>query len=673
MDSFAECAGDALLIGNKLVEFKFKLGKGFRLERMSDRKTGKAVASQKSQTFAFDRKSVDLAADGALEASLESIGGTEDVYQGPGKRAQVRLTAKLPGGATLSILRELSVYDGAPALRIIDRYSSDKPLAGLLHSDVFAVAFPEAPESCETMNYFSCSDQSNWRLSQSKAEEKSKGFMLLAKSSGGGVFLYKEGPLPDCQPVKTDYEFLCEDGFRSASLVGLGFDRLRPGETRRANGAVLGLIQDGASLLGFKRYQKARYKVDIGSEVEFLANTWPAFHLDVTEEKISGELDRAARTGVKTVFIDDGWFETFMGEIDAKKFPNKFARISEKAKAKGLEIGVWMNPFGLDARNPKAKLWDGAECHDTMTEGNNWNWIARNEDYLPVDTAFSEGVRVYYGMDMMDEGYFAHIRERVASMWRDYGIRRFKFDLYQLSSYDTLLGDKHQHLERYRELLEALKKDIPGLVVSMDVTRKNRPNIDFALDFGRLFMENRGRSLKDHRFYHPYISLRNLWQKSRFAPAQKLELEVMPQIDDYSVAYTLSSALFANPLYWGSLAELDERKAKEVKAFVDWARPHKAKIMEGLIFPFGEAPDKGSWSGMASLNPQFPEKASGYLAVYRNGASSTSWTASVDVLKGRRLALKDAASGESCVYDGKSINVEINEPFGFKLFSFEEA
>ena len=277
-------------------------------------------------------------------------------------------------------------------------------------------------------------------------------------------------------------------------------------------------------------------------------------------------------------------------------------------------------------------------------------------------------VRAYCAMDLMAEGYFRHIRGKIVSLYRRYGIKRFKFDLYQLQVFDTLLGDPNQHYEKYRELLQSLKKDIPGLVISMDITRRNRPCFDFGMDFGRLFMENRGRNLKDHRYHHPYISLRNLWYTSKYFPAQKIEVEMMPQIDDYPVEYVLGTTIFANPLYWGSLAELPASKVRAMHAFIEKLKPHKEKIMRGLIYPVGEMPDKGNCSGLVSTDA---DGTSGYLGVYRNGSKSSACRLPLSSLGSGRLIMEDVFSGDRiCVSGGKG-TFPVRDKFGFRLFRFK--
>jgi len=241
-----------------------------------------------------------------------------------------------------------------------------------------------------------------------------------------------------------------------------------------------------------------------------------------------------------------------------------------------------------------------------------------------------------------------------------------------LSLYDTLLGDANLHYEAYRQLLHELKTAIPGLVISMDVTRRNRPNFDFGLDYGRLFLENRGRSLKDHRYYHPYISLRNLWYTLKYAPARKLEIEMMPQIDDscYPLEYILGTGIFANPLYWGALAELSPEKKQASRDFFKRLAPHRLEIMRGLVFPAGAMPDRGNFSAIVSVCPEFPEKCCGYIGVYRNGADSNTAEISIPLLRGRSLKLETVCGNSGALLSNGVLYCKFASAFDFQLYCF---
>jgi hypothetical protein len=533
-------------------------------------------------------------------------------------------------------------------------------LAGTWYSELIRLRLPGKPKLAVT-DWFTCSDQTNHRLIDRPGRGRQRGLLATAAQDGDGVFIWKEGPAPDSRPIKGDWDFDLDGG--SITVVGTGFDRAGPDAERRSDSVVIGILEDAGSLLGLRRWQRARYhRADLPGSVEWVANSWPAFHLKVDEGKILAEIAAAAETGFQVVTIDDGWFTTFMGEIDPVKFPNGFSGVAKAARAAGVKLGLWMDPLGLDTRDPRAKIWDGAECHDAMTEGNTWNWLARTSDFIPCETYISEGTRGYLSMDLCNPEYFAYLRDRIVGLAKDHGIRRYKFDLYQMSAYNALTGDAHLHYEAYRRLLDALKA--ADVVVEMDVTRGNRPCFDCGLDYGRLFLENRGRTLKDHRWYKPWISLANLWDASRLAPAQLMELEVFPQLDEFPFEYTLATALVTNPLLFGSLAAMPAARRAAVRTFIDTHRELRKQLLDGLVVPVGPRPAEHGWSGFASIAR---DGSGGWLIAYRNGAE-----ASADhVFDLRGLGLTGTATeatGRSGIATARGkVRVRIDEPMGWRV------
>lgn len=641
------------------------LNRGGSIRSVRSAPNGDVVARGCGQRLQVNRQCLNLS---EMEELTYRVGSTEDLLREgevAGEQIQVEFQVPLGDGELLTIERRYMLYHNAGALRWVDTWRSERALHGLRYSDLVSMTFHHAGNA-KVVDFFTCSDQSNERVRGYDAGTENVGGLFL-HDGASGVFCYREGPCPDSQPVPTDYDFVYDKKDQHLTMVGLGFDRLEAGRSRRANGVVVGLLENSDSLRGLKRYQLERYKLRNREPVEYLANSWPAYFLKIDEQKILDELQAASECGVDTVFIDDGWFDIFMGDVDTERFPNGFTRIVEKAKALNIHVGLWMNPMGLDSRHPQAGEWDGAECHDTNIEGNPWNWVARSTNFTPVEKVVSEKTRTYMGMDLLNPGYAAHIRKKVTDLYSQFGCKRFKFDLYQLNKYHTLLGDAHEHYEAYRRLLDDLKDEIPGLMISMDVTRTNRPCFDFGMDYGRLFLENRGRRLKDHRYYQPYTSLGNLWRLARYMPAFRCELEMMPQIDEYPLEYILGTTLFAHPLYWGALVDMEPDKRKRVNEFKTVMAPHKQRMMNQWILPFGDAPGRDTWSGFLSVDP---DGEHGYVAIYRNGGEDD----------GKTLELPDEAEGHSLrnvldaadtveVISGR-VDFMISEPFGFRLYAF---
>lgn len=514
----------------------------------------------------------------------------------------------------INLERHLFFYKNAGAFRYYDMLSTENDHAAMYYSSLLDLRLDNGSKRAECINFFSSTDHSNHRLLRSSARTgKNTGGYFLTDE----LFVYKEAPMPDSRPIKGEYDFLWSPEESRLEMVGLGFDNLRCGEKRRTHGVVIGLRSD----FGLQRYQQERY--GILDQMEVLANSWPALHLDVTEPAILRELELAAESGVSTVFIDDGYFSEFMGEIDTEKFPARFTALAARAAELGVELGLWANPLGLDIRHPKMLLWDGTEERDFILDPPKWNWLARTNDFQQTELQGGAGAeRSYSPVELLEPECFRFMKDKFTGYYREFGIRRFKFDLYQLTAFNTLRGDAQLHYEVYRQLLEELQREIPELVISMDITRRNRPGFDFGLDFGRLFLENRDRNYPDHRYYHPYMALGNFHQTAQFVPAHRIELEMMPQAEEYSINYIAGTTVFATPLYWGLLADTSPERRVELKTFFEQTAALREHWKSCFVIPLGEVPRKGNWSAVLAREPAGNR---GWLGVYRHGADQQTY------------------------------------------------
>lgn len=549
--------------------------------------------------------------------------------------------------------RHLFFYRTAGAFRYYDIFSTENDHAAMYYSALLNLVFETEVKQAECINFFSSTDHSNHRLLRSQAREgKNVGGYFLTDR----IFVYKEAPMPDSRPIKGEYDFLWAPGEHRLETVGLGFDNLRRGEQRRAYGVVVGLLDD----FGLQRYQRERYgRLD---RMEVLANSWPALHLDVTEPVIMRELELAAESGISTVFIDDGYFSEFMGDIDTRKFPHRFTRLAARAAELGIELGLWANPLGLDIRHPKMLLWDGTEKRDFMLDPPKWNWLARTNDFQQTELQGGTGAeRSYSPVELLDPECFDFMKNKFIGYYREFGIRRFKFDLYQLTALDTQYGDAQIHYEVYRRLLEELQQEIPDLVISMDITRRNRPGFDFGLDFGRLFLENRDRNYPDHRYYHPYVALGNFHQTAQFVPAHRIELEIMPQLTEYSINYIAGTAVFATPLYWGLIADTSPERRAELKTFFEQTAALRELWKNCLVVPLGDIPRKGNWSAVLAREP---DGKHGWIGVYRHGAEQQSCIFDPAGMKVREKLL---GAGEFRTEQGQTVFSE-HDPYAFSLY-----
>ena len=97
-------------------------------------------------------------------------------------------------------------------------------------------------------------------------------------------------------------------------------------------------------------------------EFPVLYNSWYPYEFDIDEEKISGLIDRAADIGIELFVIDDGWMPgrdcctCGLGDwvTDPKRFPRGLRALSDKAHARGMKFGLWIEP---EMVNPNSDLY----------------------------------------------------------------------------------------------------------------------------------------------------------------------------------------------------------------------------------------------------------------------------------------------------------------------------
>lgn len=114
-------------------------------------------------------------------------------------------------------------------------------------------------------------------------------------------------------------------------------------------------IADGIEWIGLKSAHVP------GSAFEPLYSTWYAFHQDVTDRDIEAECAIAAKMGMKTIILDDGWQMAGKGwgyatcgdwKADGGKFPDMAAHVA-KVHALDMKYLVWFAPpfVGFESAN----------------------------------------------------------------------------------------------------------------------------------------------------------------------------------------------------------------------------------------------------------------------------------------------------------------------------------
>ena len=321
-----------------------------------------------------------------------------------------------------------------------------------------------------------------------------------------------------------------------------------------------------------------------GRDEMVMMNTWGDRSQDskVNEVFCLAELEKAARLGVTHFQIDDGWQEgkspnssvakgSFRNIWDnplywtpAKdKYPHGLAPVVEKAKELGIELGLWFNP-------------------SVQNDFEDWE------------------------KDV----------EAVVKLYREYGICVFKIDGLSIPTKKA-----ETNLRKFFDTV--LEKTDNQVVFNLDVTAGRRGGYNMFNEYGNIFLENR---YTDWGNYYPYQTLRNLWQLSRYVPAEHLQVEFLNKWrnpekyagdpfapSSYSFDYVFATSMAGQPLAWMEASNLPE-EAYGIAGLVGAYRKVMKDFHKGTVLPIGEEPSGCSWTGFQSVSS---DGRSGFVLVYR--------------------------------------------------------
>lgn len=137
---------------------------------------------------------------------------------------------------------------------------------------------------------------------------------------------------------------------------------------------------------------------------EPLYSSWYVFRQTVTQAAMDEEIERAAKLGMKTVILDDGW-QTDRGDwgVDTNKFPDLKGHVAH-AHRLGMKYLMW---FALPHLLPSSPAWARFKDMRISEKPDPWG------DYV---------------FDPRRPEVRAHLAKRLVELARDYGLDGFKLD-----------------------------------------------------------------------------------------------------------------------------------------------------------------------------------------------------------------------------------------------------
>lgn len=473
-----------------------------------------------------------------------------------------------------------------------------------------------------------------------------RGNLLFAKDelSGQGFFFLKEAPSSSTQLHYTGSDFITD--FNDFMVVSPGFSHtdITPGKWTRIYGCVTGLWNDEelSALMALRSYQKQIRKASSLRDEMIMLNTWGDRSQDakIDEAFCLAELDRANRLGITVFQLDDGWqtgkspnSKTAGGSFkdiwkdglywtpNVKKFPHGLKPIVKKGKKLGIRIGLWFNP---SIQNDFADWEKDADV--------------------------------------------------IIALYKKYGIECFKIDGLQIPN--------KQAEENLRSLFDKVSEQTNHQVIfNLDATAGRRGGYHMLNEYGNIFLENR---YTDWGNYYPYRTLRNLWQLSRYVPAEKMQVEFLNKWRNsgkytsrdafapskYDFDYLFAVTMAAQPLAWMEAANLPE-DAFSTALLVNVYKGIQHDFHTGTILPIGEEPSGRAWTGFQSITSD----NTGYFIVYREDNNRLSASLPTFLKSGQNLELRlVAGKGKNfttTAAEGGHITFELPEKNQFAIYQYQ--
>ena len=124
-----------------------------------------------------------------------------------------------------------------------------------------------------------------------------------------------------------------------------------------------------------------------------LVNNWEATYFDFNYEKLFPIIDEAAKLGIDTFVLDDGWFgkrnwdDSSLGDwfVNTEKLPQGLTPIIAHCKEKGLKFGLWFEPEMISENSKLYRL------HPDWAIGKQGQTPCRGRNQLVLDFSRRDG------------------------------------------------------------------------------------------------------------------------------------------------------------------------------------------------------------------------------------------------------------------------------------------
>ncbi|MBX9245336.1 alpha-galactosidase [Actinotalea ferrariae] len=311
-------------------------------------------------------------------------------------------------------------------------------------------------------------------------------------------------------------------------------------------------------------------------------NTWEAVYFDHDLARLTELADLGAAVGVERYVLDDGWFrgrrsdDAGLGDwtVDEAVWPQGLHPLVDHVRGLGMEFGLWFEP---EMVNPDSDL---AREHP--------EWILQTGDRLPPEQ------RRQQVLDLTHPGAYAHVRDQVLALVREYRLDYLKWDHNRdlVDAGTTRTGGAGVHgqtLALYR-LLDEIRAAAPGLEIESCSSGGARVDLEVLEHTDRVWASD---CIDAHE--------RQMIQRwtAQLLPPELVGSHVGAARSHttgrvHGLGYRAGTALFGHfGVEWDVSRATSEERA-ELAAWVATYKEHRGLLLRGTVVR-GDHPDPALW------------------------------------------------------------------------------
>ncbi len=324
-----------------------------------------------------------------------------------------------------------------------------------------------------------------------------------------------------------------------------------------------------------------------------LYNTWLYRFSDFTLEQLRKQLDAAARIGCEVFVVDAGWagendLDWGVGnwkEKSERAFYGNMKDFADEVRAKGLGLGIWMEP----ERFPK----------DMPLRKNHPEWFPENSER--IDLTIPAAADYFY--------------DSIAKLVEKYSLKFMKTDMNAPLGYDGSGHELYTHCAIWRGIMEKLKADYPGFIIENCAGGALRTDLNTTQFFDTQFVSDNANPLEALRIYQGSV-LRlppgrlQRWSVMRPAPECLTPLDLdqkyvlVPwsatwlELEQTNLDYVMTSAFAGIPGFSGDLGGLPPEYLDRAAEYVQFYKEHRSELVDAvahLLTPAEELQLESDW------------------------------------------------------------------------------